>query len=298
MALNSTIISAIAKQLSVNTHEIVVQALETEVLVSDATQKFLVYTTKNQQPEAFVLLSPPKKPKAIKSGHTKLLGLAKHVGTQLAQNLLMPLEIGESAGLSYSISAYHRPLHNTLILKKMDNWRVGTSLVNWVIDVAKATKINASVAEIDTQFIQPLQALSQANGVKQAYQNIILDAIEAINNGTWQPHFVSAHNDLWRGNVLSSNRTKFVLIDWDGVTLKGYAFYDLVRVAGSFKLNKAKFQLALQQYCAVMGCNKKQAKYYLISAFAFLYANLGDWQYERFLILLNDCMEYFDVNAN
>ena len=121
---------------------------------------------------------------------------------------------------------------------------------------------------------------------------------EAINNGAWQPYFVSAHNDLWRGNVLNSKSTKFVLIDWDGITLKGYAFYDLVRVAGSFKLNKAKFQNALQQYCDVMGCNKTQAKYYLISAFAFLHANLGDWQYERFLILLNDCMEYFETNAD
>ena len=297
MALDSIIISAIAKQLSVDAHEIVAQALKTEVLVSDATKKILIYTTRNKQPKAFVLLSPAKKPNAIKSGHMKLRGLANNVGIKLAQNLLMPLEIGESDGLSYSISAYHRPLHTTFLLKQMDNWCVRASLVNWVIDVAKATKANASVAEIETQFTQPLVALSQANDVKQAYKNSIIEAIEAINNGTWQPYFVSAHNDLWRGNVLSSNNTKFVLIDWDGVTLKGYAFYDLVRVAGSFNLSKGKFHVALQQYCAVMGCDKKQAKYYLISAFAFLYADLGDWQYERFLILLNDCMEYFEINA-
>ena len=297
MALDSIIISAIAKQLSVEAHEIITQALKTEVLVSDATLKFLVYTTRNKQPKAFVLVSPAKKPNAIKSGYMKLHGLAKHVGTKLAQNLLMPLEIGESDGLSYSISAYHRPLHTTFLLKQMDNWCVRASLVNWVIDVAKATKANASVAEIDTQFTRPLMALSQANGVKQAYKNIIVEAIEAINNGAWQPYFVSAHNDLWRGNVLSSNSTKFVLIDWDGVTLKGFAFYDLVRVAGSFNLSKAQFQMALQQYCAVMGCERKQAKYYLISAFAFFYTDLGDWQYERFLILLNDCMEFFDCNA-
>ena len=297
MALDSIIISAIAKQLSVDAHEIVAQALKTEVLVSDATKKILIYTTRNKQPKAFVLLSPAKKPNAIKSGHMKLRGLANNVGIKLAQNLLMPLEIGESDGLSYSISAYHRPLHTTFLLKQMDNLRVRASLVNWVIDVASATKAKASAAEIETQFTQPLMALSQANGVKQAYKNIILEAIEAINNSTWQPYFVSAHNDLWRGNVLSSNNTKFVLIDWDGVTLKGHAFYDLVRVAGSFKLSKGKFQMALQQYCGVMQCNKQQAKYYLISAFAFLHADLGDWQYERFLILLNDCMEYFEINA-
>ena len=297
MALDSIIISAIAKQLSVDAHEIVAQALKTEVLVSDATKKILIYTTRNKQPKAFVLLSPAKKPNAIKSGHMKLRGLANNVGIKLAQNLLMPLEIGESDGLSYSISEYHRPLYTTFLLKQIDNLRVRASLVNWVIDVASATKAKASVAEIETQFTQPLMALSQANGVKQAYKNIILEAIEAINNSTWQPYFVSAHNDLWRGNVLSSNNTKFVLIDWDGVTLKGPAFYDLVRVAGSFKLSEAKFQVALQQYCGVMQCNKQQAKYYLISAFAFLYADLGDWQYERFLILLNDCMEYLEINA-
>jgi hypothetical protein len=291
------IISALAKHLNVDAQEIIAQALKTEELVSDATHKFLVYTTKSQQPKAFVLVSPTHKPNAIKSGHTKLCDLAKNVGSKLAQNLLMPLEIGESNGLSYSISAYHRPLYSTYLLRKLDNWRVRARLVNWVIDVAKATKVKASPAEIEAQFTLPLLALSQASGLNQTYKNMALDAVEAIKNGSWQPSFVSAHNDFWRGNVLSSDNTKFVLIDWDGVTLKGYAFYDFVRVADSFKLSKAKFQLALQRYCGVMACDKKQATYYLISAFAFLYADLGDWQYERFLILLNDCMQYFKINA-
>ena len=295
MTLNTNIISAIAKQLNVDPHEIITKALKTEVLVSDATQKCLVYTTSNKQPNAFVLVSSIKNANAIKSGHVKLCGLANNVGAKLAQNLLMPLVLGESEGLSYSISQYHRPLHSKFLLKQIDNWRICASLINWVIDVAKVTKIKANAAEIEAQFARPLMALSQASGLKQAYKNIIADAIEAINNNTWQPFFVSAHNDLWRGNVLSSNNTKFVLIDWDGVTLKGYAFYDLVRVASSFNLSKAKFQTALQQYCALMGCDKKQAKYYLVSAFAFLYANLGDWQYKRFLTLLGDCMDYVEV---
>ena len=265
-------------------------------------KKFLVYTINSKhnskQPKAFVLVSPAKNPHAIKSGHQKLGDLANNVGDKLAQNLLRPLTTGESDGLSYSISQYHRPLHTTFLLKHLDHWRVSGSIINWVIAVAKATKTKANAAEIETQFLRPLMALSQARDVKQAYKNIIVEAIEAINNDTWQPSFVSAHNDLWRGNVLKSQNTKFVLIDWDGVTLKGFAFYDLVRVAGSFSLSKTKFQTALQQYCAVMDCDKKQARYYLISAFAFLYANLGDWQYERFLILLCDCMDYFENNTN
>ena len=155
MALDSIIISAIAKRLNVDTHEVVAEALKTEVLVSDATLKFLVYTTKNKQPKAFVLVSPAKKPNAIKSGHIKLRGLANNVGPKLAQNLLMPLEIGESAGLSYSISAYHRPLHTTFLLKQMDNLRVSANLVNWVIAVAKATRAIADGGDSRSVGLQP-----------------------------------------------------------------------------------------------------------------------------------------------
>ena len=39
MALNSNIISALAKQLNVEAPEIITKALKTEVLVSDAKQK-------------------------------------------------------------------------------------------------------------------------------------------------------------------------------------------------------------------------------------------------------------------
>ena len=113
MALDSIIISAIAKRLNVDTHEVVAEALKTEVLVGDATLKFLVYTTSNKQTKAFVLVSPAKKPNAIKSGYMKLHGLANNVGTKLAQNLLMSLEIGERDVISYSISEYYRPLYTT-----------------------------------------------------------------------------------------------------------------------------------------------------------------------------------------
>jgi hypothetical protein len=297
MTLDSNIITALANQFGIDASVITAQPLEAEALVTDSTQKYLVFTAKNQPPKAFVLISATKAPNAIKSAYLKLCDFAHHVGGELAQNLLMPLQIGESNGLSYSISLYHRPLHTNILLKYLDNWRVSASLMRWIVDVANTTQCKATVEETEMQFTALLLALSEANGLKQAYKNLTLEAIEDIKNGAWQPVFVSAHNDLWRGNVLNNDKTKFVLIDWDGVTLKGYAFYDLVRVASSFKLSKAKFQSALQQYCGVLQCNKKEAKYYLISAFAFLYANLGDWQYERFLILLDDCMQYFEVNA-
>ncbi len=297
MELDVNIVKALAKLLDVEAQEIIAQPLITEALVSDTTQKISISTSKNEPPKAFVLISATKTPNAIKSGYEKLCGLAEIIGPALAKNLLMPLQVAESNGLTYSISPFHRPLSTKWLLKNLDAWWVRRRLTDWVIGVAKASKTSATKTEVEVSFVQPLLALSQAEGLKLRYQKIALEAANAIKNGNWQPSFVCAHNDLWSGNVLSSKQHKFVLIDWDGVLLKGYAFYDLVRVTGSFGLKKTAFKKALQQYCKVMQCDEAQAKYYLISAFAALYADLGGWQFERFMILLEYCMEHLENNS-
>lgn len=297
MNLDENIVKTLTKLLNVDEQEIIAQPLQTEVLVNDTTQKIIISIGKSALPTAFVLISAKKTPGAIKSGYEKVSELAKRVGPALAKNLLMPLEVAETNGLTYSISRYHKPLNTNLLIKKLDNWRIGRPLINWVIAVAKATKTAANRQEIETSFMQPLLALSKADGLKPAYKKIALEALDAVNNGSWQPSFICAHNDLWCGNVLSSKQHKFVLIDWDGVLLNGYAFYDLVRVAGSFGFKKTRFNHVFKQYCNAMQCNEIQAKYYLISAFAFLHSDLGGWQLERFITLLESCMDYLDENT-
>jgi hypothetical protein len=292
MVLDIHIVNTLAKLLNVEAREIIAQPLKAEILVSDTTQKISISTSKNALPKAFVLISAKNTPGAIKSGYEKLCGLAEIIGPALTKNLLMPLKVDMSNGLTYSISTFHKPLSSKRLLKKLDVWRVRRHLIDWVIAVAKASKVPASNTEIEERFVQPLLKLSQAQGLKPKHQKIALEAVNAIKNGSWQPSFVCAHNDLWWGNVLSSKQYKFVLIDWDGVMLKGYAFYDLVRAAGSFGLKKSAFKRALTEYCRVMQCDETQANYYLISSFASFYSDLGGWQYERFIMLLNYCMEY------
>ncbi len=297
MDLDVNIVNALAKHLGVDADIIIAQPLNTEVLVSDTTQKFLICTGKNTRPKAFVLISAKNTPVAIKSGYEKLCGLAERIGPELAKNLLMPLAVAESNGLTYSISRYHPPLSNKFLVKELDFWKVRRPIINWVIGIARATKTIANKQEIEQHFMQPLLALSQAESIKSRHQKIILEAVEAIKNERWQPSFVCAHNDLWWGNVLTSKQHQFVLVDWDGVLLKGFAFYDLVRAASSFELKKTAFKKALQQYCSIMECNELQAKYYLISAIAYLHSDLGGWQYERFITLLEYCMDYLQEQA-
>jgi len=294
MPLDSEIITAIAKRLSVDTSQIIIKSFKTEVLVDDATQNYLVFTDKSQLAKAFVIVSPRKVPGAVKSGYEKLSEFANNIGETLAKKLLMPLEVNECNGLTYSISRYYRPLHNKLLLRQFDQFLVKKELINWVIGVAKATQIKATDQEKEEHFTKLLQALADAPTLPQVYKNTALNAVNAIKDDTWQPVFVSAHNDLWCGNLLRNEDTLFSIIDWNGATLKGYAFYDLIRAAISLNLGRLAFGRVMKRYCGTIQCDKAHAKYYLISNWAYLYSDLGDWQYDRFLYSVDVSMRYLE----
>jgi len=294
MPLDSKIITALAKQLAVDTNQIIIKSFKTEVLVDDATQNYLVFTDKTQLAKAFVIVSPNKVPDAVKSGYEKLHEFANNIGETLAKKLLIPLEVGECNGLTYSISRYYRPLHSKLLLRQFDQFLVKKELINWVIEVAKVTQKKATEKEKEEHFTKLLFALADAPELPLIYKNIALIALNAIKDKTWQPLLVSAHNDLWCGNLLRNDDTIFSIIDWNGATLKGYAFYDLIRAAISLNLGKLAFRRAMKKYCEAIQCDKTQAKYYLISTWAYLYSDLGDWQYDRFLYSVDVSMRYLE----
>lgn len=294
MPLDSEILTALSQQLAVEENKIFVKLLERKVLVDDATQNYLVFINNHKPAKAFVIVSPKKSPGAVRSGYEKLSEFANNIGETLAKKILMPIEIGECNGLTYSISRYYRPLHKARIVRQLDQFVVKKGLIDWVIGVAKVTQNVASEEEKEEKFTNLLLALAVAPELPQTHKRLALEAAQAIKANTWQPILVSAHNDLWCGNLLRNNDTVFSIIDWNGAMLKGYAFYDLIRVATSFNLSKLTFGYAMKNYCEALQCDKTHAKYYLISAWAYLYSDLGDWQYDRFLYSVDFSMRYLE----
>jgi thiamine kinase-like enzyme len=136
-----------------------------------------------------------------------------------------------------------------------------------------------------------LQALLVAPNIKYMHKEIIESALFDLDDSKWKPELVSSHNDIWLGNVMLSSESRFVIIDWDGSIDKGYPFYDLIRALSSFKLGHNKTKKAIDQYCNLMQCDHKQAQYYLLSAFAHQYQNLGAWPYQSFLDTMDSSMD-------
>src|SRR5207248_10552168 len=78
------------------------------------------------------------------------------------------------------------------------------------------------------------------------------EALGQLRAGEWKPKFVLAHNDLWIGNVLrapGNRQFPFVIIDWLGSVTRGFAIFDLVRLAESLGLSPRALGEELDIHC-------------------------------------------------
>jgi hypothetical protein len=79
------------------------------------------------------------------------------------------------------------------------------------------------------------------------------------------PNYVLMHGDFWKGNILIAPKAdfpaagtrwneRFVIIDWPGSITQGYAMFDLIRLAQSFRLSSnalKRDRSTLQNPCRV-----------------------------------------------
>ncbi len=116
-------------------------------------------------------------------------------------------------------------------------------------------------------------------------------ALDALGN-TFVPRAVLAHNDLWLGNCLINPRRdgdeRLTVIDWCGLSRDGAPMFDLVRLARSMAVPADALRDELLAHCAIVGCEAKQARDYLLIAIGRiglhldhmpmdLYLNMAAW---------------------
>jgi hypothetical protein len=113
------------------------------------------------------------------------------------------------------------------------------------------------------------------------------------------------HNDLWKGNILLKNcyqsgvsnklgRKDFVLTDWGGSMMKGYAIYDLIRAARSLKLKKEDLRQQIAAHCQILQCDFTEARYYLLAALGYLGMNLEHFPQHLFVGLAHSSLEVIE----
>jgi len=265
---------------------------------ADGTTVISVSDAKNNQ-RAVVLCSPPGFPDMVDRAMVMADKAKQALGPRLGDHVLDPLLRGRLEGDSYAVLPYCRPLSNSPVVSRVQNFKLRPTLFDWLYEALRKTLSPAPTSAIAERFEQRLRHLASMTAVNQDLRSAANDALERLQSGAWKPRHVLAHGDCWRGNVLirpaaafSERRpwaSRFVLIDWPGADVDGYAMFDLVRMAQSMRLTSRQLLDELNRHCDALQCETRDASSYLLAGLGNLGMTLECFPVEQFARMAAAC---------
>jgi len=267
--------------------------------VTDDTTKVLIFDEK-ELPRAVLICSyikfgdlPCRSVYKSSEAKLKLSGNASDV-------VLSPLAYGEKEGVSFALWKYYSPFSSNKALRYIQKKKLQSNVFAWLLDATKQSKVKLIQTELCDVVVKPLELLQDMRGVNSKIKREVVKQLTSISKDQWEPFFCIEHNDFWLGNVLINKNNSYGIsvIDWAGSNSKGMAIYDLVRMSLSLKVSDRFFVNQLRLTCQVMNCDLNSSKGYLLSSFANLAENLGDFPEERFIGLLDKSCDYLFDNVN
>lgn len=258
--------------------------------VADDPAKLLV-TDRNSRELAVILIASPVDPDLVRRGMGIAARAREVLGERLGGVILEPLGQGDLRGLSYTMLPYHRPFEEGVFARRF--WRLALrgKALEWLAEINEATLAETSDAEVSEAFERPLEHVAAQGTMDEALRRAADEALGWLKSGEWNPKFVLMHGDLWIGNMLraagspgSAERRRgfpFVIIDWPGAMLRGYAMYDLIRLASSMGLGAARLEREVLRHCKILGIGPELAMGYLIASLGHLGLNLGEFPAQR-----------------
>jgi hypothetical protein len=287
-------------QLSAAVGEILRQAAHLSPLaepkdVVDATRKYLV-DEPDGRPQRVVLCSVPAGPDMVFRAMAVARKVAQAVGPRLARSVLLPVAEGRVDGCSFAVVPYYSTLSERRPLRWMQRAYYGPLVLAWLRDACARTARAIADDDMAAKVVDPMEAMLGRPGLDGDLVQDLQLALDGLADGNWRPVHVMCHGDMWRGNVMIDQGTRFgerfgrfVIIDWPGATMDGFAFYDFTRLAQSFGMSRPLLRRALQQHCQAIHCERGQAAFHLLAALAKLGTHLEQWPEHLYVQLANQC---------
>lgn len=263
---------------------------------SDDTMKFLI--KEGNKNIAFLLCCYSEFGDIPLRNLKKITKIKKKLSKKVSSVLLEPIMSGEVEGVCFVVWPYCDALSDHFLIHRLQSMNVRSRSLSWLRKVNKKSRRKLKRSEVDKHFINLLKRFGARNDLDTNVKEAINMQVQSLENGSWHPYFVLAHNDLWIGNVLMNENNKYnglTIIDWASARRKkGFAIYDLVRLSMSLNLSKRAFNKELEAHCKILHCDVRNSMGYLLASLAFLAENLDQFPEERFLSLVNSCFEYID----
>ena len=264
----------------------------------DGTYKFLLRDARGRR-SAVLILSSPASPMMVARAMDRAMQAKDVLGPVLGGVILTPLATGETNGRTFAILPYCRPLSENKLGWLLDRQRLRPMVFRWLRHVTEVTASAPPADRIQSDFVAPLQALADNTLLDADIRNEAIRTADQLDAGRWKARYVLAHNDLWKGNILKTHHAagllgraagyQFVLIDWPGSALRGYAMYDLVRLARSMQLSAAALAGEVIAHCTLLQCEPRDALSHLLVSLGAMGMNLEQFPVERYVAVVRDC---------
>jgi len=250
---------------------------------ADATYK-VIFKDASDKSVAFLLCANALNPELVAQNVNKAKNARKHLPAFAATAIQLPIIEGNHNGLSWALFDIMQPLSRRPWHWRLQKLRLARPLVCWLADVMQATRQPISGNDMEAVAITPLTAVADNKNFPKPFRLRAGRAIADIESGRWLPQTTLAHNDLWKGNIMlpltkpaGAPSPQFCIIDWAGSSISGFAFFDLMKLARSFKFPVFFTRRIINRQCAILDCAIDHSMDYLLAALGALGLNLENF---------------------
>jgi hypothetical protein len=215
-------------------------------------------------------------------------------------HILEPLAEGRVRGLSYVVLPYCDGLSESRPVWWIQRALLRPLIFDWLWHATESTVRDVEPAAIDGSFAEPLRRMASMGPINDGLRAAAKRAAERLDAGVWTPRQVLMHGDLWKGNILIRKdrraveqrgwRDRFVVIDWAGSEIHGYAIYDLVRLAESMRLTARSLRSEVDRHCHLLRCAPADATSYLLAALGHVAKHIEHFPLDRYARMAGSCL--------
>ncbi len=275
--------------------------------VADGTAVLLL-RDKLEKPCAVVLCAAPAAPDMVRRSVHAAREAKKILGPSIGTHILEPLLEGTLKGLSYAVMPYCNPLSNSRPVWWIQRRLLCPSILHWLASATEHTMHDPEPAGRLRSFAEPLQAVASFSRLNKRMRSAAELAALRLESKDWHPKHVLMHGDFWKGNILikpesptnkrQSSADRFVVIDWPGSEIHGYAIFDLIRMAQSLQLSKVKLRAEIAAHCKLLECTLEDAMSYLLAALGHIAMHIEHFPVDAYVRMAESGFATLEENLN
>lgn len=286
---------------------IVVVPIDSLEVVPDSTHKIAVY--KGDVPIAFVIVSSSISPEQMVVADSKLNACANLLPPFFARRLMKARELGRTTtGRSYAIYPYCFSLGSDKWSKLISRIYVGPFLLCLALVLSRRSMrrrendmINTSVVRESLLFFMALPNLDS---------RLTHDVSQMVNQECqlFKYFTVASHGDYWIGNAMIEPMAGNILarrgvggikiIDFGGYQHNGVFLFDTLRLLESINAPALLCRTYIRYFLWTHGVSYSAARESLICGLAEMSKSLDHFPVDRFVIMVNSILRFFDDNTN